>query len=56
MKKYLLEKFEDILRSEKGITEVSIFCNILNEWCISFWYKDVEYLISIEEIFKKSEV
>lgn len=56
MEKYLLEKFEDILRSEKDITKIYIFCNILNEWCISFWYKDVEYLISIAEIFKKSEV
>lgn len=54
MKKYLLEKIKTILENEKGIEDIEVFENLLQEYVLTFWLNDDEqYLVSIEKIFVK---
>ena len=54
MEKYLLRKFVKILEEENNISGVQQYKNLLGEDVVSFWVDDIQYVITIDEIFRKS--
>ena len=53
MEEYLLRKFVKVLEDEKDIKGIQQYKNLLEEDVVSFWIEDTQYLISIDEIFRK---